>query len=57
MTKKLQTDYNRIEDICIETANRRELRYIYYLAVAVLHIFEWIERKERYLNVDSDTVR
>ena len=56
MTKKLQTDYNRVEDICIETANRRELRYIYYLAVAVLHIFEWIERKERYLNVDSDTV-
>ena len=47
MNRKLQTDYNIVEDICIETANIRELRYIYYLAVAVYHILEYIERKER----------
>lgn len=54
MTKKLQTDFNIVEDICIETANRRELRYIYYLAVAIYHILEWIERRERYWNVNRD---
>lgn len=44
MTKKLEQDAERIEDICIETADR--YKYIYWLAVAVLHILEWIRRQD-----------
>lgn len=47
MNRKLIHDALNMETVCEETANRREMRYIYAIAVAVLHILEWIERKER----------
>lgn len=49
MTKKLTRDAENMEQIAIETANKRELKYVYALAVATLHILEWIERNERRL--------
>lgn len=42
-----------MEQVAIETANKRELRYIYALAVAMLHIIEWIARNERRLFNDQ----
>ena len=41
----LTADADRMENICIETADR--YKYIYWIAVAVLDILRWIERKER----------
>lgn len=35
-----------MEQIAIETANDRDLKYVYALAVAVLHILEWIVKNE-----------
>lgn len=42
--------HGRNMDIIIdETANKRDKRYTYALAVAIKYILEWIERNEKYI--------
>ena len=45
MNQSLKNDKDHIEDVCSETAGR--YKYIYYLALAVYDILNWIERHER----------
>ena len=40
--QRLIEDMNRIEDVLEETANTREHRYIYAIALAVWDILRWI---------------
>lgn len=46
MNKKLTWDAENMETVAIETANDREMRYIYAMAVALLHILDWIRRND-----------
>lgn len=47
ISKKLTQDAWNVEEVCERTANKPDKIYIYALAVAVLHILQWIERRER----------
>lgn len=43
--KQLVADARRVEQICCETANSREHKYMYWLAVAVYHILCHMEKQ------------
>lgn len=44
MKERLAKDAQRIEDILIETADR--YKYIYWLALAVWDVLDWIRRQD-----------
>ena len=48
LTDALKDDAQRMEDVCIKLGNRTDIwqdRIIYWMAVAILHIIEWIVKK------------
>lgn len=43
----LKDDLARMEDVCVKTAEftGKQGRYLYWCAVAIFHILQWIVRK------------
>lgn len=49
MRDELVKDARRMEEITEKTANRCDIwqdRYVYWIAVAIVHILTWIMRRE-----------
>lgn len=47
--KQLLKDKDRMEEIALRTVDRADIwqdRFIYWMAVALIHILDWIIRKE-----------